>query len=63
MFGQALVALGEAGVTGEEIVECVAGGGGNAEGLSRYFASAELRQLLELERRAALQATEAAVRL
>lgn len=56
LTAQALVALGEPGNTGEEIVSLVAGTGGNANALSRHFAPAELQQLLELERRATVSA-------
>lgn len=58
---QALVALGEPGTTGEEVVRLVAGAGGNADALSRYFAPAELQQLLELERKAVVNAKASAV--
>ncbi|BDA47704.1 Nuclear pore complex protein NUP107 [Coccomyxa sp. Obi] len=58
---EALVALGEPGTTGEEVVRLVAGGGGNADALSRYFSPAELQQLLELERRAIVSAKANAV--
>ena len=47
--------LGEPSSTGEEVIELVAGGGGGStDGLSRYFAPAEIQQILELERRAAV---------
>ncbi len=56
LTAQALVALGEPGTTGEEVVRLVAGARGNADALSRYFAPAELQQLLELEHRATVNA-------
>ena len=56
LTAQALVALREPSNTGEEIVGLVAGTGGNADALSRYFAPAELQRLLELERRATVSA-------
>jgi hypothetical protein len=55
---QALLALGEPQATGEEVLGLVAGSGGGAQlpGLAGHFAAAELRQLLEHERRAAVHA-------
>ena len=57
MPNQALLALGEDEGVGAEVVALVAGGeGARSQGLSRLFAPDELRQLLELERRAAVHA-------
>ena len=54
---QALLSLGEPIGTGSSIIELVAGAAGaSCEGFARYFTSAELGQLLELERRALVHA-------
>lgn len=52
MMMQALIGLGEAAETGQEVIDLVAGN----SGLSDCFSPAELQQLLELERRALLAA-------
>ena len=54
---QNLLALGEEEGVGAEVVSLVAGAeGARSPGLSRLFAPEELRQLLELERRATIHA-------
>jgi len=54
---QALLSLGEASSTGSSTIELVAGAAlGDIEGFAKYFAPAELGELLELERRALVHA-------
>ena len=53
---QTLLSLGEPSSTGASVIEVVAGASGDGSSYAKYFAPAELGQLLELERRALVHA-------
>ena len=53
---QTLLSMDAASSTGASVVELAAGAAGDGAGFAQYFAPAELGQLLEMERRAVVNA-------